>query len=431
MAPNRTSSSRATTRGALLAVLALVAGTAIEVGRQAETPAWRTIWAEDGEIFLADAENDGFLPTLFDPYAGYMLLVPRVASAAVALFPLEEAAWLIALLASAIVAAVALFVYFASAWAFRRQAPRIMLAAAVVLVPTAAAESTANLSNVHWFLLFACFWALLDVRHTPGAVLARTAFAVAAPLTNPLAALFGPLVLVRRGRSGLGLVPWTGYFAGVAVQATVVLVTEGEDVPVAPFRIQDLPSIFAVRVAGSFLIGDRSLDVALRAYGHAFEVGAVLVVGALLVACVRALEPSRRWLALVSVGYAVVFFLVPLVLRGSLFVWPVGHGRLSASRYFLLPVLFLFVAFLLAVDVLLSARASRGRTAALVGIGVWLALSAIANYSLPNGRSAGPDWRSSLRAAKQRCVDEDRAAVGVRIAPLGTRRWAFPLKCPT
>ena len=98
-------------------MLVLVVGTAVEVGRQSGTPAWRTIWAEDGQIFLADAETDGFVSTLLDPYAGYMLLVPRLAIAVVALFPLDDAAWLIAVLASAIVASIALFVYAASGWA--------------------------------------------------------------------------------------------------------------------------------------------------------------------------------------------------------------------------------------------------------------------------------------------------------------------------
>ena len=132
-----------------------------------------------------------------------------------------------------------------------------------------------------------------------------------------------------------------------------------------------------------------------------------LVLAGLLIACIRMIEPSRRWFALLSLGFALAFFLAcRWCCEAARWSGPSATGRLSASRYFILPVLFLLVAFLLAVDVLITAPASRKRTAALVGIGIWLALLAIANYSFTNGRSAGPEWRSSLRTAKERCIGE-------------------------
>ena len=414
------------------AAMALISATVLELGRQSGVPAWNSLWAEDGMIFLSGALNESFHKALFEPYNGYMLLVPRVAAEIVALFPLSEAAWITAFIASSLVASVAVFVYYASSVAFSHRAPRATLSAGIVLLPTAAFETTANLANVHWYLVFACFWALVSPRASLGALTVRTAFAVAAPLTNPMAGLLTPLVLFRWGdrTSRLEAVPRIGFLAGLATQAVVVLraPADSPDAVTTPFNLADLPPILAVRVAEAFFVGDRFLEPIDRGLGTASQLGAVVLLGVVIAYAVRRLDRRRRMFALVAGTAAAAYFVVPLAIRGTSEIWPAaGPPNLGGSRYFVLPILFLFVVFLLGVDASLDAPRTEARNFWLYGTALWLTSLAFLNYSITNPRSTGPEWRMSLRQAQQSCRADRVTFVDVGIAPGGT--WFVRAPC--
>jgi hypothetical protein len=415
----------------MFGAVAFVVATVVELGRQSGVPAWNSIWAEDGTVFLADAWAEPLLSTITEPFNGYMLLIPRIAAEIIALFPVSDAAWLIAVLASFVIAAVALFVYHASAIVLVHRASRGALAAAVILLPAAGYEATANLANLHWYLLFACFWALLFSRNSPGVIVARTLFTLAAPLCNPIAIFLAPLLLFRANGPprGLELVPRLGFVLGLSIQAIVVVRAPDESTAAitSQFSVQDLPSIFAVRVAGSFLIGDRFLELASANLGWGFTIGAALLCGVTIGCAARGLDEARRNFALLAGAAAVISFAVPLVIRGTATLWPAtGAPSLGGARYFVLPTLFLIVVFLLGVDARLSAPPSESRTIWLSAAALWLTSLALLNYSIINPRSAGPDWTSTLKRSQKDCRP-GRKYVPVPIAPGGT--WTVRTPC--
>ena len=415
-----------------LGVMALASVTAVQLGRQSGVPAWHSVWAEDGRIFLADALNEPLLATIFQPHNGYMLLVPRVAAEIVTLAPLTDAAWLIAVIASVAVGSIAVFVYHASSVALSHQAPRAALAAGVVLLPSAASETTANLANLHWYLIFGCFWALIDHRSSPGILAAQTVLTFLAPLCNPIAAFLTPLLFLGRSERPYRLeqLPRLAFLVGLATQLVVVVRApdDSSDDITSPFSFLDLPQIFAVRVAGSFLIGDRFVGPASSNLGVAFEFGAILLLGVILGWAIRGLARPRRKIALLALCAAFTYYIVPLAIRGTSEIWPAADAaNLGGSRYFILPILFLVVVFLIGVDACLSAPPSHSRTILVSAATLWLVSLAFLNYSIPNPRSPGPAWRTSLAEARQMCRMGSSTFVNVPIAPGGP--WSVPIPC--
>jgi hypothetical protein len=174
---------------------ALLAGTAVGLARQPGSGALQTIWAEDGQVFLAQAVAlpvDRAFSTL---YAGYLHAVPRVLAELAAALPLPVADAVLSGGAALIVAALALLIYRASAGHIRSTVIRAALAGAVVLVPVGQAEVTNNAANLHWFLMFAAFWVLLWRPRHPLALATGALVVFLAGASDPLTILLAPLAL--------------------------------------------------------------------------------------------------------------------------------------------------------------------------------------------------------------------------------------------
>src|SRR5690348_10935568 len=141
-----------------LAAIAL--GTVVMLARQTGVPAWRTLWAEDRNIFLPQALSAP-VRSVFTPFAGYLQLYPRLIADVAVQFPLRDAAAGFAVAGALTASCVAVFVFHASSGHVHRPELRLLLAASVVLLPTALEEITNNAVNTTWYLLFGTFWALL------------------------------------------------------------------------------------------------------------------------------------------------------------------------------------------------------------------------------------------------------------------------------
>ena len=129
--------------------------------RQGGRLAWTTLWAEDRWLFLPGALVHPW-SSLWKAADGYLSLVPRVVADVVARLPLRDAAPAYAIIGAAIAAACAAFVFRACAGHVRNPALRVLLAAGVLLLPTALkAGLPDNAVNSIWYLLFAAFWALM------------------------------------------------------------------------------------------------------------------------------------------------------------------------------------------------------------------------------------------------------------------------------
>lgn len=399
----------------------------LHLGRQRETPAWQSLWAEDASVFLTDGYRDAW-GTFFAQNGGYIHVVPRLVGAVARLLPVADAALVFAFAGSVAVALAAAFVYAASGEVLHTRGLRLALAAAVAFLPVAGVELYANVLNLHFYLVFACFWALTWQSTTASAVLARSLVVLAATLSDPVSGLLVPLAIVgptvRRGRPALIV---SGCFAlGLAIQVAAM---RGGDSPERnwAFHAWDVPDILALRVGGGLLVGDRFLDDLWLWLGRAFSVSALalflVLVSVLFARCRR----RHAVFALVSLMYACVFFVVHLVGRGTGGMDPdAGSFHLEGARYTLLPFLLLLTALLVLMDGSRWTWARWARAAAVM----WLVGLLAANYAVgPNARSSGPLWRQEVEEASRRCSEGSSTTVHVLAAPAPPNVWFARISC--
>lgn len=388
----------------LLAFLGIVA-TALQLLRQPNVPSWDSLWQEDGGIFLTEALAHPFLETLVTPYNAYLHTLPRLIAGPVALFGLERAALLMALMSAVTVTLLAAYVYFASARVFRTHWARIFLAVSMVLLPAAGYETNANVANLHWYLIFGCFWVFLAApRRTTGMVVGITIVALAV-LSDPLTGLLSPLALIQlwRDRTWRGRVIPLVFLGTLAVQLVLGVVED----PVAPYaasHLVDLPWIYALRVTGSFLVGDLFLDDFWKPWGAPFAFLAFALVAAVCAYGLIRADRGRRLLVGGSLALSGAYLAVPLMLRGTENFLDRGDFNLNGSRYLLLPILFVTVAVLLILDrrdPRLSPRAWRNTQIGFSALALALVLT---NFSIYTTRSAGPKWKASVAGARERCA---------------------------
>ena len=189
--------SRAAALWAGPATLAAVAlgGWAMLV-RQTGVPAWETLIAEDRSVFLPQALLQSW-GSLTRPYAGYLHLYPRLIAEVATAFPLRDAAAVFAVAGALTASCTAVFVCCASSGHIRRSELRLLLAASVLLLPTALLSIANSGVDSPWYLLFGVFWALLWRPRSRAGMAAAALLCFAAAASNVLAALYLPLVAAR------------------------------------------------------------------------------------------------------------------------------------------------------------------------------------------------------------------------------------------
>jgi len=415
---DRQTDNRINVAGAVGLIVAVA--TVLQLARQAAVSAWDTVWAEDGSVFLADALEHPLFSTFFEPHGGYLHLVPRLVAGLAASLPLELAAPTFNVVSALVVSLLAAFVYLASANKLQARASRLALSTLVALLPAAGSELLGNAANLHFYLIFACFWALMWRSDSRGALGARVAVVLATTLSDPLAVLLAPLALAdalaRRSRRALA-VPGA-FVLGLALQLAAIAASESPQ-RLTRFDAADVVPLFALRVAGSLTVGDRFIDDLWFAFGKGFSYGVLGLVAAGLVAGV-ALSPRRtRLFAAVCITYSVLFFVVFLVGRGSAGMRPgtdEATWHLAGARFTYAPILFLAAAFLAMLDAqVCSVAGVRRALLPRIALGAVTILVA-ANFSFQSERSLGPTWSSELSAAREDCADGDPQA-HLRVAP--------------
>ena len=402
----------------LAVVLAWVAAmTILQVMRQHGVALWDSIWAEDGGIFLAQAMSGRFLPTLFEPHAGYVQLAPRLLGGVAAALPLEHAAVTIAVGSSLVVSLLSVYVYFTSSTLLHARWTRVTLAVLVVLLRATACETTVSGANLHWYLLCACFWRLVAPTTSWPWVAVSGVVAARAALSDPLAGLLLPLALLRvlTGTTWRCRVVPVVFAVALALQLALGALQEAPQ-PFQAAHFAALPGIFALRVAGSLLVGDRFLDDFWKRFGPAFAWPCLVVV--VLVALYGFVKDdgARRFYLVVSVVYSAVFLGVTLMLRGTAHFLDRENFTLNGSRYTLVPILFLVVAVLFAVE--RPGRrvpATSWRTLQVVVV-LYVSALVVVNYSNTSVRTNAPSWKARLAVARRDCATGAAPGGVVRIA---------------
>jgi hypothetical protein len=419
-------------RAPSVAVAAMAFVTWLQVLRLPNGATVNTLWAEDGNIFLAQAVNTGRLHAFVTPYAGYLHFAPRIIGALAASLPLQWAAAVCGITSAAAVSLLGGFVYRASAGHIPSRQLRAALALTVVVIPVVGFEIDTAACNLHFYLDFAATWAVL---WRPPRLLDRitaSALVFLAATSDPVLALLLPLALCRlvAVKRWQEAGPVAALVAGLAIQAPVILpVTAHSGGP----SLHELAGVLASHVALPFLAGGSLGGRLWDLYGWAAPILASIVV---LGAVVLLLLPRRLRIdgvaALAFVGYAAVLTAAPVWWRWGPVFNPVPHGLIGIpARYYAWPLLVLWSAVLVvAASDRVQLRLGQARTTAVqTGVTLWLVALCAADFALPNNtfRNDGPFWDREVTTAAASCRTTHAAAV--RISPPPAADYAFTIPC--
>ena len=371
------------------------------------------IYAEDGEIFIADWLWRPKWSLFFSPYMGYLHLLPRILSGLVVILPVAWWGLATTVLACLTVGAVSAGVWLAA----RSLALGRVLSAAVALVPVlsplGAVEALGNLCNLHWYCLYLLVWVCCAGRRLTRPYVWAVVVIVCC-LTEIQAVILLPLVAVIWWRRRVAWPILAAWFIGTGAQLVCFLTAPRPRVPGHPSILGTILGYLENVVLGGF--GERiaSLSRTLSLVRLGF-VGILLV--AFLVLAVKVLwSSSRRLLALCLFALSGVFWIMAMWSNNSLdfgltlflFRWGTTASMVLAA----------------AVAVVLSEVPWRPWIRAVVAVILVLLMlrGFYADISVRNGKAA--EWPVSLQSSSASCATA--RTTNVAIWPDG---WFVPLSC--
>jgi hypothetical protein len=404
-------------------------GTTLLLFRQAGVPSVDTIWAEDGEVYLTDAALVGPLRPLLSPVSGYLTLLPRLMAGMVSVLPVRWAAVLLAVGSAIVLSGLSLYVYAVARWLLVSVWSRAILAGMVILLPALVWDGVTNATNLQWSLILPCVLALWVPPASRAQTIVSSALAVLAVTSSPATLLLLPLAALRLARptSRRAAVVAVAFMGGAVLQLVVSFL--GADEPFrAPTDPLALPGLYGLRVAGALLTGEWAVPLAWSTLGPAFGY-AMLAIAGLVIALGSVRVRNVRPLAIA--GASIAFYFVPVVVRGTSLVTPMGQDLDLAvgSRWAVAPILLLLLAVVIGIDPhLRDGTATRWRLPSLV-LAVLLtasvAVAALLGFRVTNARSPGPRWSEGLVSAADTCLSDEVIAV-IPVSPPG---WNAVVPC--
>ena len=297
-------------------------------------------------MYLSGAWNSHFLHGLGTPYAGYLQVVPRLLAQIVVLFPVADAAAVTALLAAAVAAASAVFVFLSSAEVIRSVPLRLVVSLAPAVLAVSGLELLAIFCNLHWYLIFASFWAFLWRKTTTARLLASAAVVAAATLSDPLTGLYAPLRSLSAPTDVVSATSSWSAFSRAARRSSSPSPATARPRPLPTRVISRRSSATTSPRRSSSAIGSSRGSGAVSAIASSSVPSRPRLPGSAGRASFR--RAARLWIG-VALVYSLTFFVVSMMLRGTAPVWPpVSPG--ADSRYFFLPVVFIVAALCIGLD---------------------------------------------------------------------------------
>jgi hypothetical protein len=403
----------------LLALLALSVG--LQLLRLGPSASLDALWAEDGPIFLQGALFESFGDAITSPYAGYLVLVPRLIAEAASLFPLENAAAAISILSAAVVGLSGFAVWCATAGLIHNPYLRGILAALTVLVPVAGLESIDSAAYVGWYMLFATFWLLLWRPPTLPRALLAALFVLATGLTTPGVWFFLPLALLRavaiRDSRDLAIVG--SYAIGAAIQVPVLASNQGEAVD--PSWANEIWAAYVQRVIDGAAFGQELGGSLWALLGIPFLIALALGATVLLVVLWRRSGPAGRWLTAIAVPTSLALFVVSAYQRAvaDAMGWGIGSFNGSGGRYAIVPALLLVSAALVMIeDSPQKQRGPLGLSPLAAAAAALLLLGIVTSFRQGEGdHRGGPAWEGALQVAASSCRSDGLVEVSVPTSP--------------
>lgn len=408
--------------GALAWVVALAG---LSLSRQGGTPAWTTLWAEDGSVFLERvwADPPGLLAVV-EPYAGYLHIAPRLLAIPAGLLAPESAAGYVAVTAAVVFGLVTLAILRLTGGVLGHLAPRLVIAASPVLLPAMAWSNLNNITYLLWLFLFAGFWAVVAPSRSGADTTIRVVLVVVGALSHPLLVVYVPLAVfcaVRRRGRGDRLTAGA-LIVALLVQASVV--ATADQVVGRATTVGELIGVGFQRVIGSVVVGEAGLEFVWERWGWVAIVVVSIALVIVLAALLAGSEMFHRKLALVALAYAVIIVGVALVNRGTTALAPIdgGYARLG-MRYFVVSILLVWSAVAILLD---DVRPTLRWRVTATAVTLVLVATVVSSWQLPNRRSGPPIWATESAAAAEQCRDAPLAIVAVEQSPPS---WVVEIPC--
>lgn len=376
-------------------------------------------WAEDGNLWYAQAYNIGIINSLFLPESGYLQTISRLSAAVAQFFPLVWAPSIFNLIAIVI---KILPVNLIASVRFSQLIPclhtRLFLALLYLALPNSY-EIHANITNAHWYLaILAC----LVVLATPSSQLVWQAFDISvillSGLSGPFSLILAPIAalfwwLRRRRWSFILLI---GLSATALVQAIAILLTWDNRIRTTLGATPELfAKILAAQVFLGALLGAKGSK--LISYVSGYSIIAILVAVAGISAVIYCLLKAPLELRLFTTFAAGVFsisLLSPAVSK-TLPQWSILWLPGTGVRYWFIPML----AFVVILTWLLGAKRPRQlRLTAKIALITMLA-GIIVDWRYPT--FADLNFKNYSRQFVQ-------ASTGTRVTiPINPRGWSMEL----
>lgn len=404
----------------------------------------KTVWAEDGGVFLRDVLAHGVWGTLVRPYDGYLHVIPRtLVGIAYKITRIDSFALSVSLLSCAAVAAISVAVFFLARPIFGNPWLRAILAAIPVLLPVAPVEVLGNAANLHWYLLWLAPWLLVRQPVSTGGRAGFFVAALATAASEVITGLFLPLALWMMWKRKNYWAP-AGLILGVGVQVLTTLFSPRPaslrvDNSVEPLSV--LIGFFVQPVASLWRTDSRTLVANLIDFGGL----AVLLPAALLALLCAAVFLFGRKIWKVAAAYAVgsavacwaasVFINANPMFNYSQFTSQDWQDIFQYSRYAAAPGMFLLILVPLAVASL--ADRFQGEIGHGAGMQPAASFAVFTLVLLTNFfpamtlREVGPEWSPGVANARASCTgDAARSETAVTVAPALWKFAQVTVPCP-
>ncbi len=379
----------------------------------------QVLWAEDG-VFPLCIQKADFVSCVVDPFAGYLLVTPRLLAGIVSFFPLSDWAVVANVVAAVVAGVITGLAYLILRRGGMGQVVSVLGGLIPVMIPIVGYEAVQSLGNVYQWLLYVSVLALVFSSALNRWVV--FALLLLTTLTMPTTVLLLPLVVVwwlRKSISFSTLIAWSGALLGgglaqfvVASNATKLRAVELASDGVSTWANSVLPA-FMTNIPGFEAVGsDPSVFPTIQQWSWGWLVVAALVVlGVLLL--MRG-GNSAAVGALVLMG--VVLSAFPAIFDGP------------GNRYFVVPVMLFTLAVLVSLNELLfSSTWWVGGIVVLVVLGLWLPqFSAGAFRSTP-----APAWSDEVARVSAACKADPALVERIVFTPFWPPNWGDALSEPT
>ncbi|WP_143542789.1 hypothetical protein [Rhodococcus qingshengii] len=362
-------------------------------------------WAEDGRNFFADAFNQG-IASIFEPYNGYLHVIPRLVALPMSAAPLSTAPALFA------VSAAVMYLVMISpvlsdriAWLIPTKVARSIAYLLLCLLPVMneVYGSTANLIFIGGITLF--LFVISDDPTTRGGRAAELVAMTLLGLSGPLMVLFVPFFAYRWWcrRSGHSLLVGVTAAMTAAIQLAIYLCSSRSETGDA--SIVTFAKVIVYRVGGGWLYGTD--DVVVDGSHTWAQVNCAVWIVAVVTVCLLA-SPK----IVIPLGVLVgILLLAPTLAYGDVFL---GNGQ-NLQRHLIVP---LSVAIILLVAAASTDLRSWVRSIAagclVIGVGAMVGFFFQDSYPLQ------PDMGSLVE-----CFDGGQATCTIPTLPAG---WTIELK---